>query len=947
MSGFDLLNAVQPDSGWFAVLGIKGKGDVRQKLVATREEVDQLAADYMAQGRNAFFGVAKYETDAGRTKDNVKALKAFWLDIDCREAKARVDEKTGRPDGYIDQSTALGELKRFCKLVGLPKPILVNSGRGVHVYWALTKEITREQWEPVADRLRELCNTHELYVDPAVFEVARVLRIPGTLNFKDDPATDVTIIHEAAPVELEAFRSLLGVKEKPVAPPKRELSELAKSLMDNTISVFAKIMRRSESGKGCQQLWDCYKNQNTLSEVRWFNALSVAKFCSDRDKAIHKMSEGYEEYDAAATEQKIQHIKGPHTCEVFERNNPGGCEGCPFKGKIKSPIVLGKEILEATEEDNIVTEEPKEEGAAPVLHRIPKYPDPYFRGQNGGVYYMPPGGEKEAELIYADDIYVVSRVRDPNVGDGVVIKLHMPNEGIREFTASNDDLSSKDELRSILSLNGVMCKTKQFNRVIDYIVDSCAEIRYKGKLNEMRLQFGWADNDSKFIIGDREISKDGSFYSPPSSTTKAMAEKMQPKGTLEKWRDVFNLYGKPGLEPHAFAALSAFGSPLLKFTGQSGALLNIVHPRSGTGKTTILHMINSVYGDPLTLCMNKEDTHNSRMQMIGVLRHLAPTIDEITNMTPQQISDLAYAVPQGRAKERMKGSTNELRLNATMWQLMLVSSSNSSLYEKLSALKGAPDGEMMRIMEYKIDYTTALEQSYAKEMFDHQLLNNYGHAGPIFADYLIKNRDEVISDVLKTQSNVDLELKITQRERFWSSVVACNLAGGRIAKKLGLNDWNLKPIREFSYHMVNGLRTQVVPPVSNPVGVVGDFLNRHYHNMLAINDGVDLRSGLNVAPRVEPKGELIIRYEPDTKRMFIVSKAFRNDCVKFQINYQDTVNELKKMGIITKAEDKRMGKGTNLMSTGVHTLIFDTTHKEFFDMNSFLPSEVPDAGGEG
>jgi hypothetical protein len=335
------------------------------------------------------------------------------------------------------------------------------------------------------------------------------------------------------------------------------------------------------------------------------------------------------------------------------------------------------------------------------------------------------------------------------------------------------------------------------------------------------------------------------------------------------------------------------------------------------------------------------------MQMIGVLRHIPPTIDEITNMTAQQVSDLAYAVPQGRAKERMKGSTNELRLNATTWQLMLVSSSNTSLYEKLSAHKGAPDGEMMRIMEYKIDYTTALEQSYAKEMFDHQLLNNYGHAGPIYVDHLIKNRDEVMSDLIKTQSSVDTELKISQRERFWSSYLATNLAGGYIAKRLGLLDWNLKTIKEFAYTMVEGLRNEVVPPVNNPVGVVGDFMNRHYHNMLAINDGIDLRSGLNTPPRVEPRGELIIRYEPDTKRMFIVSKAFKNDCVKFQINYQDTVQELKKMGVIVKMDDKRMGKGTNLMSTNVHTLIFDTTHKEFLDMDAFLPPEVPDAGGEG
>ena len=947
MSDFDLLTAVQPAEGWFAVLGIKGKGDVRQKLVATREEVDQLATDYMAQGRNVFFGVAKYETDEGRTKDNVKAIKAFWLDIDCGEAKARVDEKTGRPDGYIDQPTALGELKRFCKLVGLPKPILVNSGRGVHVYWALTEEVTREQWEPVADRLRELCNTHELYVDPAVFEVARVLRIPGTLNFKDDPATDVTIINEAGPVEFETFKTLLGVKEKPPAPPKREISEFAKSLQDNIDKNFFKIMRRSENGNGCQQLLDCYKSRATLSEVRWFNALSVAKFCKDKDKAIHKMSEGYEDYDAAATEQKIRHIKGPHGCKEFEKNNAGGCDGCPFKGKITGPISLGKELAEATEENNTVTEEPEEEGAEPTVHKIPTYPNMYFRGKNGGVYFMPPGDEKEPELIYPDDLYVVKRMRDPNVGDMIVMKLHTPCDGIKEFTASYDAVTSKDELRSILSSNGVMAKAKQFRRVMDYVIDATSEIRCKGRADEMRLQFGWADKDSKFIVGEKEVSAEGTFYSPPSSTTRALADKMEPKGTLEKWKEVFNLYGKPGLEPHAFAALTAFGSPLIKFTGQSGALVNMIHPRSGTGKTTILHMCNSVYGDPHSLLLSKEDTQNSRMQIIGTLCHLPPTIDEITNMTPEKISDLAYSLPQGRAKERMKGSSNELRHNATTWQLIGLSTSNASLYEKLSLNKGAPDGEMMRIIEYKIDYTSALDQNFAKEMFDRQLMENYGHAGPIYAEYLVKHRDEVYRSVLKTQRDVDARLRLTQRERFWSAILASNLAGGVIAKRVGLLDWNLETISDWACTMVEDIRTQVVAPLNNELGIFGDFMNRHYQNMLVIDNDIDKRSGLARPPRVEPRGELIIRYEPDTNRLFIVCKAFRNDCVKLQHNYQDTVNALKKRGILINLDDKRMGKGTNLMSTNVHALEFDTSHPEFIDMGKFLPPEPANAGGEG
>jgi hypothetical protein len=35
--------------------------------------------------------------------------------------------------------------------------------------------------------------------------------------------------------------------------------------------------------------------------------------------------------------------KGPTTCEKFNKLKPlGGCDGCPFKGEIKSPIVLGR-----------------------------------------------------------------------------------------------------------------------------------------------------------------------------------------------------------------------------------------------------------------------------------------------------------------------------------------------------------------------------------------------------------------------------------------------------------------------------------------------------------------------------------------------------------------------------------------------------------------------------
>lgn len=941
----DLLRTVQPLEGWFAVLGIKGENDVKQELVATREEVDQLAEKFVAEDRNVYFGVAKFATNKNRQKPNVLGLRAFWLDIDCGELKAEINPKTGRPEGYVDQTIGLQALKQFCNLIGLPKPIIVNSGRGIHVYWPLTRDVSREEWEPVASRLRELCVLHNFHIDGKVFEVARILRIPGTFNFKDDPPTPVEIISGAPPVDYEAFRDLLGVKAPTEAPPKRELSELAKSMMENTTSSFKKIMIRSAKGNGCQQLLDAFENQETLSEPRWFDALSIAKFCNDRDIAIHKMSEGHSDYDYADTESKVQHIVGPHTCAEFEKSNPGGCDGCPFYNKIKSPIVLGKEVQEATEEDNTVVvqnEKDKEE----KVHSIPKYPFPFFRGKGGGVFKSM-GDEEEPVRVYEHDLYVVKRMRDPAAGDVVVMKLHLPRDGIKEFVVPNTHVTDQAELRRTLSSHGVVCSKKPFGLVMEYVIASIREMQFTRKAEQMRQQFGWADKDNKFILGDREITPDGVFHSPPSTITTNIAQHIQPAGDFDKWKEVFNLYSAPGLEPHAFATLTAFGSPLFKFLGQNGAIINVIHPDSGTGKTTILHMCNSVYGDPARLCAMWDDTINAKILRLGVMNNLPFTVDEMTNTAPADFSTLAYSMSQGRGKDRVKASANELRANLTSWQSISLCSSNASFYEKLSSLKNSPDGEMMRLIEYKIDYSGAIDVAYAKQMFDHQLKNNFGHAGDIYAKWLVENLEEAKNTVLGIQLKIDKELRLSQRERFWSAVVAANITGGLIAKNCGLLDWDMKAIYKWATQMILGLRADVKPPASDVMSVIGDYINRHMQNILVVNDNVDRRTSMPSLPTLEPKGELLVRYEPDTKKMFLAAKPFKNDCVKYQINYKETLSQLEKKGIFLGTTNKRLSKGMKVVSPGVHCLIFNCASSEFISMDDLVAPESSHAGREG
>ena len=951
MTNFDLLNAVQPATGWYAIVGIKGDDPTKQYLVETREEADDIAAKLVQQQRNVFFGVAKYKDDSSRKKSNVLALKAFWLDIDCGPTKAAINPKTNRPDGYIDQRAGLTALKKFCDHIGLPKPIIVNSGRGLHVYWPLKQEITTQEWEPVARRLRDLCVKHNLYVDPAVFETARILRIPGTYNFKDSPPTLVSILNVGQPTDYATLVTTLGIKPTatPAVPTGRGLTALGKLMQDAMGKSFAKIMTRSAKGTGCPQLLDCFQNRHTLSEARWFDALSVAKFCSDSHTAIHKLSAGHPDYDPVKTVQKIAHIQGPHNCATFEQNNPGLCASCPHFGKIKNPIMLGAEVKEAPAAALKQTIFNETTGETETV-QIPEYPKPFFWGEKGGIWKDLGDPETKPAFVYHRHLYVVKRMHDPVLRDVLVMRLHTPNDGIKEILVPNKQVMDKAELRRTLAGEGVMCGLKQFDLIFEYIILVANELQDKEKAEQMRTQFGWADNDSKFIVGDKEITADGVFYSPPSSVTESIVPNLGPVGSFEKWQEVFNLYGTPGLEPHAFAALTAFGAPLLRFTGQSGAAINVIHPKSGTGKTTILHMCNSVWGHPKDLCSTQKDTDNTRILKLGIHNNLPYCVDEITNMEGKAFSDLIYAMSNGKGKDRMEASGNKLRQNTTKWQTISLMSSNAAFYEKLTGPKANPDGEMMRMIEYKIEYTNVLNVELAKRMFDHQLMDNYGHAGALYADWLVRHKEQAESDVRAIQAKIDRELKLTQRERFWSALVAANITGGLIATKyLELMDWPMQSIYDWACNMILLLREDVKPPATDVASVIGDYLNRHINNVLVVNDAVDMRTNMPMMPVMEPRGELLVRYEPDTKRMYIAAKPFKQDCVTFQVNYKETIETLRKNGVFVETAVKRLSKGMKVMTPGVYCIVLDTSAAGFLDVNELIgvtqDADQTDAGG--
>jgi hypothetical protein len=264
---------------------------------------------------------------------------------------------------------------------------------------------------------------------------------------------------------------------------------------------------------------------------------------------------------------------------------------------------------------------------------------------------------------------------------------------------------------------------------------------------------------------------------------------------------------------------------------------------------------------------------------------------------------------------------------------MTLASSNASFYQKLGALKNTPDGESMRLIEYKIEPSNIIDVALGKEMFDHQLRENYGHAGEIYAQWLVNNLEEAKDLIKQIQARIDKEVKFTARERFWSAVCACNIAGGLIAKSLKLHDYDMKLVYKWLVKMLSEMREDVKPPIDSPLTVLGDFINSHVDNQLVVNGEIDSRSGLSSAPMQEPRAELMIRYEPDTKILYLVAKPFKDYCVKHQINHKELLIRLKETNVYKDTINKRMAKGMKIISPAVRVLMFDTSTTEFLQLD--------------
>jgi uncharacterized protein (DUF927 family) len=485
-----------------------------------------------------------------------------------------------------------------------------------------------------------------------------------------------------------------------------------------------------------------------------------------------------------------------------------------------------------------------------------------------------------------------------------------------------------------------------------YFASSIRKLQTQYAANKTRSQMGWTPDMLGFVVGELEYTATGVKLAPPASGTRQLAPAFTPRGSLEEWRTIANFYDRPGMEPHALALFFGFGAPLLKLMNQTnvkGALVNLKSNASGSGKTTAQMLINSIFGHPTELLMTKDDTYMSKMHRIGMMNSICFTLDEITNTRDEELSDSSYGFTTGRARHRMDAQTNKLRTNNTTWCTIVVSSSNSSVIDKLGQFKSTADGEIRRVFEYEVSKVGDLPKAEVDAIFS-KLATNFGVAGPVFIQYVINHSEAVHRMLKKMQDKIDQELKFDQSDRFYSCILTVAFVGALIAKKCGLIDIDIPRVYRYAIGLAFQMRVAHESTVGNPVLVAQEtlaaFINENVNNALVI-DSVT-KGGIPPAAIKQPHGPLRMRYEPNTKELFITAADYRKFFASRQVDVRESTKLLSSAGIMKNdgvAEVKRIGAGAvgSLSGLGARCYVFDGAAIGISE-NSFTSPGIEDAG---
>ena len=930
MNTLEFLQRVLPSDGYYAIATIRNS-KVKHTFSTDIEELASTAAAANKKGSDTYYAVASFQEEGKRKQDNVKSIKLIALDIDCGESKPYTDWKDG-----------LKALGQFVDTVGLPKPMVVHSGSGLHVYWVLEEDAPTAEWLPVAEAMKEAARANQLHIDPAITaDSARILRPVGLHNYKNGSPVEVRLLLDSPPTDIGQLKLLLLQYSSGGFTPTKPEGQRPASKLLNDLAVendFPPGLAHVIKAK-CKQVAWCVDHQPDVEEPLWYGLMGIAAFCHDSEDVAKNWSREHPDYDAGRTLRKMYQWQesgsGPTTCDRFKQLRPKGCDTCPVRGKIGSPIRLGAQFKEVTVENPLDS----------VAHEL-AMPKPFKRTDKGVCKTVLDTDIEVCEF----DVYPIGYGRDETLGYEVV-RFHWNRRhvGWQELKFRQAYLNDGNkEFATTIADQGIVLKnriaTEFFQEMLRSYMD---ELRKKRSMTNLYSTMGWKENFTQFVIGNKllKLEADGTV----NSETVALAASNQrigedfydAYGTLGGWQDMANVFYRAAMPWHQAALLIGMSAPLYAYTGLKGIVVSLYGPTGG-GKTLIQYAIQSIWGNPDKLHFAAKYTANSFYARLGLLANMPMTVDEVTTMADKDVGEFAYGVTQGRDKARL--DRNAVEKVAREWATPVIVSTNRSLQSKLDAAGMDNDAQMVRILELEIPTSPLFSQdSRAGRLIYEATMNNYGHVGPMIIEKLLEMGEPsvraMISEAMAT-FNQRYKANFRGDERYWEVAIVLADLIGQLAYEWEILPYGPDKCINYILERLGVLRSTIDANRADEFDMLADFLNEHADEAVTVMHTGGKKPMVDAARL--PRGNISIRFDvyrdkaadPFNRGTIHIDRSqLRRWIATKGVDFKGFSGELESQNVILSTNARvYMGKDTPTKTGQIRTYQLDLGHPRLSGM---------------
>lgn len=792
------------------------------------------------------FAGHSYTNDKGKTAYSRKQEQATWfkalaLDLDIGPDKPYATQK----EGWAAMRTAIETL-------GLPQPMVVSSGYGIHCYWPMTEPIPKAHWVKASMALRVALEQQGVLIDTSkIHDPSMVLRPVGTMNKKQATHKPVVCKLDCPDYEPVALLTLLkpwlNQVPKTLPPDRKAARSSISAAVLNSNDVLLDVVAQH-----CNQVRALVESGGVVDaagrnveEPLWRASLGLARHAVDVPQAVIMIAGKHPDFDLDKNMAKLSAWAGtgPTTCAKFEQLCSDGCKGCPHKGKITSPAQLTSSTSSTlTVEDGSEVEIELPKG---YVERDGKL----WKEIKTEIEEVDANGNKVAkevvewELVSPYPMHITGIYKDHQTTKSTFrLAIKYPMTGWQEEDHDIGVIATIGKEFSTFMLHRQVYSVKaigQQEKLRGYLMDYLTMVQKAAPTGLDYVAFGWQP-DGSFLCGERVLGSptghtDRRLRGPASS----YADVIKPHGSRDLWVQAMDMLNEPGTQTIRSALLVACAGILGPAAGNASMVLSIYSTETTTGKSLALIAANSLIGAPKKLFLNKNDTANALFKVRGVLNNLPCTIDELTSADENDVVNLAYDLSQGREKLAMTRD-REIR-TPVLWDGPTLITTNISLHQKFELVQANNDPLKARTMELHhhdrtFIQTDASGSSNGYRFFD-LLAENNGWAFP-----------ELVEAVLAMGGPREVWTKgeaafmrkfgfmFEPQERYYRTSIIAGWVMGKLGQRLGLFTFDIDATTQHLIDHVETFRQGTLDNRQDVFDIIGQFLQEHNDQMIEVTE---------------------------------------------------------------------------------------------------------------